>query len=215
MPLALSRSTPFRRLQSRIGGSTYRLNTVLEGLEEIAVGGGGTGALAVNWPKPKTPDKARQVADQARIFACVSGLVLSADVFNSFLREFASEEWLGFAIETRAVATKAKTRPQEEGGGYSVAERAEALCADLSLEDPIKIAALDLLVKWRNVMAHSSDRRTRLTADRRRTLTDAASKEYFHFDIALALKNFEARREPVPKEVTHLVAIAVRFQPAT
>jgi hypothetical protein len=181
------------------------------GLEEIAVGGGGAGPVAVKWPKPKTLDKARQTANQARIFACASALVLGADVFDSFLREFASEEWLGFAIETRAIATKAKTRPKEEGGGYSMAERAEALCADLGLEDPIRIAALDLLAKWRNVVAHSSDRRTRLTADRRRTLTDAASKEYFHFDIALALKNFEGRRVPVPKEVTHLVAIAVNF----
>jgi hypothetical protein len=132
-------------------------------------------------------------------------------VFDSFLREFASEEWLGFTIETRAIATKAKTRPKEEGGEYSMAERAEALCADLGLEDPIRIAALDLLAKWRNVVAHSSDRRTRLTADRRRTLTEAASKEYFRFDIALALKNFEGRRVAVPKEVTHLVAIAVNF----
>jgi hypothetical protein len=82
---------------------------------------------------------------------------------------------------------------------------------DLGLEDPIRIAALDLLAKWRNIVAHSSDRRTRLTAARRRTLTDAAAKEYFHFDIALALKNFEGRRVPVPKEVTHLVAIAVNF----
>jgi hypothetical protein len=211
MPLALSRSTSFRHLQSRIGGSTYRLNTVLVGLEEIAAGGGGAGAVAVTWPKPKTPERARQAANQARIFACASALVLGADVFDSFLREFASEEWLGFAMETQAIATKAKTRPKEEGGAYSMAERAEALCTDLGLEDPIRIAALDLLATWRNVVAHSSDRRTRLTADRRGTLTDAGSREYFHFDIALALKNFEGRRVPVSKEVTHLVAIAVNF----
>jgi hypothetical protein len=39
---------------------------------------------AVTWPKPKTPDKARQAANQARIFACASALVLGADVFDSF-----------------------------------------------------------------------------------------------------------------------------------
>jgi hypothetical protein len=214
MPLALSRTTPFRRLQSRIGRSTYRLNTVLVGLECIADGGGDTGAIAVTWSKPKTADKARQVADQARIFACAGALVLGADVFDSFLREFASEEWLGFGVETREIATKAKTRPGDQGGEYSVAERAEALCADLRLADPVRIAALDLLAKWRNVVAHSSDRSTRLTAERRRTLKDAASDihdRYSHLDIALALKNFEGRKTPVPKEVTSLVAIAVNF----
>ena len=39
-----------------------------------------------------------------------------------------------------------------------MAERAEALCTDLGLEDPIRIAALDLLAKWRNVVARGSDR---------------------------------------------------------
>src|SRR5437879_4127744 len=126
MPLALLRTTPFRRLQSLIGRSTYRLNTVLVGLECIAAGKGDAGGVAVTWSKPKTIDKARQVADQARIFACASALVLGADVFDSFLREFASEEWLGFGIETREMATKAKTRPSDQGGEYSVVERAEA-----------------------------------------------------------------------------------------
>jgi hypothetical protein len=194
--------------------STYRLNTVLVGLECIAAGEGDAGAVAVTWSKPKTIDKARQAADQARIFACASALVLGADVIDSFLREFVSEEWLGFGIETQEIATKAKTRPSDQGGEYSVAERADALCADLGLADPIKIAALDLLAKWRNVVAHSSDRSIRLTAERRRTLKDAASDihhRYSHFDIELALKNFEGRRIPVPKEVTSLVAIAVNF----
>ena len=197
MSLVFSRTLPFRRLQSRIGHTTYRLNTVLVGLKCVADGQGDGGAIAVTWSKPKTLELAKQVADQARIFACASALVLGADVLDAFLREFCAEEWLGFAPETRNVATKAITGAG--GAEYSVAERAEAICAELGLKDPVKIAALDLLAKWRNVVAHGSDRRARLTTDKKRTLIDAASKikeKYSHFDIELALKNFESQRCP-------------------
>ena len=132
MPLALSRSTPFRRLQSRIGGSTYRLNTVLVGLEEIAAGGGGAGAVAVTWPKPKTPDKARQAANQARIFACASAVVLGADVFDSFLREFASEEWLGFAMELEPSPPRPKRGPKKKAAHIRW-RNAQRPCARISV----------------------------------------------------------------------------------
>lgn len=213
MPLAISRTVPFRRLLSRIGRSTYRLNTILVGLECIASGMGESGAVAVTWKKP-TSDKAGQVADQARIFACTSALVLAADVFDSFLRELAGEEWLGFGVSTREIATKARTRSKSEGGEYSVAERSEAFCEDLGLEDPVRVAALDLMTKWRNVVAHSSERPMRLTSKARGTLLEAAEhihNQYSHLNIALAIENFENRRAPVPKEVTTLIAVAVNF----
>jgi hypothetical protein len=184
----------------------------LVGLQCVALGQGNSGAIAVTWSKPKTPELARQVADQGRIFACGSALVFGADVFDSFLREFAAEEWLDFAHDTRAIATKAKTRLG--GAEYSVAERAEALCAELGISDPVRIAALDLLAKWRNVVAHSSDRRPRLMKEGKGILLGAASeieKRYSNFDIALALKNFENRKIPVPKETTSLVAVATNF----
>jgi hypothetical protein len=215
MALALARTAPFRRLQSRIGHSTYRLNTILVGLECVATGGGDGGAIAVTWSRPKSTDQARQVANQARIFACASALVLGADVSDSFLRDFATEEWLGFGVETREIATKAKTRPANQGGAYSVAERGEAICKELGLTDIIKLAALDLLAKWRNVVAHSSDDRSEgLSSKRKQTLIGAAAEihaRYSHFDIALAIKNFENRRMPVPKEATSLIAMAVNL----
>jgi hypothetical protein len=170
--------------------------------------------VAVSWSKPQGLDKAKQVADQARIFACSSALVFGADVFDSFLREFASETWLGFQTAAQEIATKAKTRPQDHGGAYSMAERAAALCVDLCLDDDVKIAALDLLSKWRNVVVHNSEGHSRLSADRRNTLIAAASefhKKYSHLDIELALRNFESGKMPVPKEATSLIAVAVNF----
>jgi hypothetical protein len=140
--------------------------------------------------------------------------VLAADVFDSFLREFVREEWLNFHADTRDIATKAKTRSKDDGGDYSIAERAETVCKDLIIDDPVRIGALDLLVKWRNLVAHNADQTGRLSSERQKTLTNAAadiSDKYSHLDITLALRNFSARRPPVPKEVTSLIAIATNF----
>jgi len=212
MPLAVSRTVPVSRLQSRIGHTTYRLNTVLVGLDCVSKGQGDGGAIAVTWSPPKTPKLAAEVANQARIFACAGALALAADVFDSFLREFATEAWLGFNSETQDVATKRKTRVG--GSEYSVAERAQALCDELELNEPVKIAALELLTKWRNVVVHNSERRTRVTAEGRATLREAAPmfrEKYSHFDIELALKNFDKRKTPLPKEVTSLIAVTTNL----
>jgi hypothetical protein len=137
---------------------------------------------------------------------------MAADVLDIFIRDFAEEEWLGFSSDTRDIATKAKTR--SGGSEYSVAERAEALCSELQLKEPIRIAAIDLLAKWRNVVAHRSNKRLRLDTDHKKVLlenTSEIARKYCHFDIQLALRNFEEQRLPVPKEVTSLVAMATNF----
>ncbi len=41
------------------------------------------------------------------------------------------------------VAAKTKTRPKSQGGDYTVAERADALCSDLAISEPVNVAALD------------------------------------------------------------------------
>jgi hypothetical protein len=139
MPLAISRTAPFRHLQSRIGSATYRLNTALVGLQHIAEGSGQTGHVAVSWRKPASPSQAKEAANQARIFLCAGVLVLAADVFDSFLRDFAREEWLNVDETTRNIATKAVTRSNDRGGEYSVAERAAALCDELKIDAPAKL----------------------------------------------------------------------------
>ena len=79
---------------------------------------------------------------------------------------------------TQAIARKARTRPREHGGAYSLAERAQTLCGDLGITDPVRIAALDLLGKWRNMVVHSSERSIGLSSDNRKILLDARSHFY-------------------------------------
>jgi hypothetical protein len=218
MPLTISRTTAFRRLQSRIGFSTYRLNTIFIGLQHIAQGGGQQeeAAVAIGWNKPKL-ERAKETADQARIFACSGALVLGADVLDSFLREFARQEWLGIPEDVRDMATRAKTRKREQGGDYSVAERAEALASEFGLHDATRIAAIDLFTRWRNVVTHTSERTVRGFENTRATLLLAKQdigRDYRNLDIELALQNFDARKVPLAKEVTTLTAIAVNFSRA-
>jgi hypothetical protein len=219
MPLTIARSTPFRRVLNQIGHSTYRLNTILVGLRCVAEGGGDGGAIAVTWAKPK-PEMAGQVADQARIYACAGALAYAADVIDVFLRNFVKEEWLGFTDVTKDIATRASTG--SGGHAWSFSERAAAICNELGLKEPIRLAALELLAAWRNVTIHSAPRKQsketeKRVAEIRKTLTEAKRdihNRYSHFDVDLAFKNFDARKTPVPKEVTTLIAISVNLMRA-
>lgn len=211
MPIAISRTAPFRYFQSRIGSATYRLNTVLVGLEHIANGADKVGSLPVTWKKPENKQIARQVADQAKIFACSGAIVLAGDVVDYFVRDISKEPWLGFTRETIDIATKAITRSPALGGAYSVAERAGAICIELKLDQPIGLAALELFSKWRNITVHRDDRMTRLPKANRELLIQSAEffhKNYSHFNIELAIKNFESGKTPVPKETSSLIAAA-------
>jgi hypothetical protein len=213
MILGLSRTKPLRRLMARIGSSTYRLNTILVGLKCVAESKGDSGAMAVTWTKPLTPAHAKRAADQAAAFACSGAVVLAADVFDSYLRELAQEDWLGFAEATTAIATKAKTR--SGGIAYSVAERAAAVAEDLGAQDPVRLALIELLAKWRNGLAHTSnERKPDIDGASATVLMSAAQTihdRHAHLDIRLALENFRSRRAPVAKEATSMIANVVKW----
>ena len=102
-----------------------------------------------------------------------------------------------------------------------MAERAASICAELSHDAPINLAALELLSKWRNVVVHGdpdapedSNRPPEIDSEHANTLRNAASQlhaSHAHIDIALALKNFSEQKIPLPKETTTLVALVVRL----
>jgi hypothetical protein len=209
--IAISRTLPFRRLQSRIGSATYRLNTILVGLALVADGGSKRPNLAVTWRKPENPEIAQQVANQAEIFACSAAMVFAVDVFDQFLRDIAKQAWLGFKQETQDIAAKAKPRAKADGGDYSVAERTVALLEDLNLPIGPAVGAIELLSKWRNITVHSLERKYDLNQEMRKLLENGEQhfrKHYSNLDIALAIQNFERRNTPVPKETTSLIAAA-------
>lgn len=214
MELSISRTLPLRHMLSRIGSATYRFNTALVGLDCIANGAGDGGAIAVTWTKPRSLAEAKSAAAQARSFACAGAIVLAADVFDSFLRDIAGEGWLCFSPETVEIATKAKTRSKDGGGAYSVAERTQAITDELKITDKASIALIDLFSKWRNVVTHSADRLPKLDPSMRQELFNHRERigtDHAHLRIDMAIKNFDKRAIPVPKEVTSLIANAVRL----
>lgn len=183
---------------------------MLVGLELVAEGGAKVPSLPVTWTKPLTTAQAREVANQARIFSCTAAISLATDVFDNFLRNIANEDWLEFDPDVQEIATKAKTRPKNAGGDYSIAERTMALFNDLGLEIGPTVAGIELLSKWRNRLVHSSRQNGKIDEGLKKCMIK--EKEYFykhysHLDIELALKNFNERKTPVPKEATSLIAI--------
>tara|TARA_R110000868_G_scaffold80875_8_gene229279 strand:- start:1050 stop:1910 length:861 start_codon:yes stop_codon:yes gene_type:complete len=178
----------------------------------VANGQGDGGAIAVTWKKPETKQQAKQVANQARIFACGNATMAAFAVFDSFLREFSNTQWLQISQSTHAIATRAVTRSTSEGSDYSIAERASALSAEFDLDQALQIAAIDLFAKWRNKVAHRDERSTKIVGrDLLLAASDTLHNDYSHFDIKLALNNFDSNKVPVPKEATTLIAIVMNF----
>lgn len=209
--LAFSRSAPFRRLQGKIGSATYRLNTIFVGLEHISAGKGKLpGGIAVTWKAPESNEVAKQVADQARQFACLGAIALAFDVVDQYLGDISSEPWIVLSDSVKQIATKAVTRPSSQGGAYGLHERALLIANEFEIHEPLHIALLELLAKWRNSTLHGSIRDAKLSDDSQKSLQDevAIFKTYSHLDIKLALKNFESKKTPVPKEITSLIASA-------
>ncbi len=206
--LSISRSFPFRQLQGGIGRATYRLNTIVVGLELVANGGDKNPGLPIRWEKPKTEAAARQVANQAREFALTAALVYGADIADAFLRGIARETWLKFPKSVVFIAAKEGAGPG--GKAFSVRDRAEALCLDLSVECKPLLGMLDLLAKWRNKLAHSANAdERRLDKKSREELFSSAAelaKNYANIDIKRTLKSFDDGDHPSRKDATVLLA---------
>ncbi|RYF31031.1 MAG: hypothetical protein EOO23_03725 [Comamonadaceae bacterium] len=212
--LAFSRTKAFRRFQGKVGNATYRLNTIFVGLEHISAGQGKLpGGIAVTWEAPE-PKHAKQVADQARSFACLAATALAADVVDEYLTDLASETWLKFSAETNEILNKSKTRPSTAGGAYGLHERAKAAADELGLNEPIHSAMLELQAKWRNASIHSRDKEITLSDETAKTFDSKKkdiAKSFSNLDIDLAQRNFKAKQVPVGKEITSLIASAQNF----
>jgi len=212
--LSFSKTSALRRFLQRIGKSTFRLHTICVGLECIASGGGHQAALHLSWVKPKSGTKARQVADAAREFACQAALVLASDKIDAYFKDLVEEPWLLFPSNVGDVVLRKTTRSKREGGAHSVAERAEAICKHLGLTEQLSVAALDLLSKWRNLAAHSTNGEAIIDADRAKILRGASeqlARDYHGFDIERAIAIFLSKKPPTADHVVTLVALAVRL----
>lgn len=206
--LNVSRTKPFRNLQAGIGRSTYRLNTIVVGLELVARGGERPPELSIKWESPAKP-AARQVADQAKSFALVSALVYGADIFDTYLREIVEEEWLRFDPSTIQVAGKRGSGPG--GHDYSMRERTLKLMDDLGLKDEDAHAALlDLLAMWRNNVVHRSRGKIREMDTKVRLniieSSEVLRKKYANIAISKTLEAFDRNSYPSRKDTTVLLA---------
>jgi hypothetical protein len=85
---------------------------------------------------------------------------------------------------------------------------------DLGIEDKLSIALIELMASWRNIVAHNTGDNRKLDREIRNYLLNEKEKVaelYANLRIDLAIKNFESRATPVPKEVTSLISSTVQL----
>ena len=211
MPRSIAKTNSFRALQKSIGGATLYLNTVAVGLEltvpnqvnPIPAG------LHISWNSPSTLTKRRELASQARTFVLRAVLVTACDALDTFIRDFSRTTWLNFPLNVVDIATKATTRQGKIE--WSVFDRLKALSDDLGLEDvDPPFALLSLATRWRNAVVHAGNAKYALESDVRAVLNRPEAVQRLlgkaRFDIASAVRRFDAGESPTLKDVTTALA---------
>jgi hypothetical protein len=202
---SISRTRPFQRFQKAAGISTFHINTVVVGLELVALGGQKPSGLDITWNPPKDPKGAVR---QTRKFVLLAILTHVVDAFEVLLRGYADLPWINADQGVRDILKRTKTKASDKS--YSIRERAEVLVDDLHFEADDALAVLDLMVSWRNALVHAGRARRSLpeiaTDCLLRNKNDLAER-YAGIDVTRALNSFSAGEWPTLKEATTMVAV--------
>lgn len=183
------------------------LNTVAVSLEQIIPNVVTVPAsLNIGWSCPPTPEKRRDLACQTRAFVLRAVNVAACDALDAFLVDIVNTDWMNFSAQTKDIATKATT--QKGGKEWSVGQRLDAICSELSLLFPSEIALANFANRWRNAVVHSTNARFDLDAGDRQALVSGNSlfSTKAGFDINDALSHFDNKQNPTLKEVTTFLA---------
>jgi hypothetical protein len=189
------------------GDANRHLNTMLVALETLK----GTApvrpkGLAVPWTKPGV----KKEWDDSRDFLLKGCMIAVVDALDQYMRVVSRIS--GLAALELDDAMNGRKSPGEERRP-TVAERFEALATHYPKTVPPEyIAALHLLVTWRNRFVHH-DYRFGLALPIRKALTVAApsfAKDFQGTDIIGAVNRFSSREPPLLNDLAFLIAIAQR-----
>src|ERR1035437_6432901 len=76
---SISRTRPFQRFQKAAGISTFHINTIVVGLELVALGGEKPNDLNIKWKPPSNP---RNAVEQTKKFVLLAILAHVVDAFD-------------------------------------------------------------------------------------------------------------------------------------
>jgi hypothetical protein len=204
--LGIVRTPPFRSFQKVAGLTTFHVNTIAIGLELVALGGAKPAGMNVKWTSPKNP---REAVEQTKHFVLLALMTHVVDAMDGLLRNYPDIEWLNLPQSLSDILRKSVTKPG--GVAWSIPERIEELLIHLGQEMAVAVAFLDLTVRWRNALVHSSRAEARLsrsTADQLIKEKQELALKYAGIDISRTLVNFESGRWPTLKEATTMIAVA-------
>jgi len=188
-------SEGLRKLLETVGDAVHSVNTICIGLASVASGNAEKPEnLTIGWSS-SNPEIA---AGKARLFALRSSLV--------FVEE-ALIQYLDFLEACSTDDLKIKKALSNEGA----AERVIEISKLLSPAEPYWWPMVVLLVRWRNLVVHSS--RTRLTIHQTNLLLKCAKNlqnNHAGIKIEQTLANFESGQITL-KDFTTLIAVTIRY----
>ncbi|RXZ36650.1 hypothetical protein D9O50_09140 [Oxalobacteraceae bacterium CAVE-383] len=136
-------------------------------------------------------------------------MIAACDALDSFIREWASTDWLAFPQSAINIATKATTN--SNGREWSVFDRLKTLADVLQVDDvDAYLALVSLGSRWRNALVHMGRARFELDKNVRSILKSPKTKQILGvkagFDITETIKKFDSAEDPSLKDVTTILA---------
>ena len=182
-----------------VGHSVHCMNTIAVSLSHLSNETTVPEELNISW-KPGDVEKSKI---NARRFAIRSSIVYSIESLYEFLSKISKDSlW----PETK----KSYNELSEENA--TKAERVATFFSDIPDIKKEWIILVELLCHWRNKVVHANSSNANISKKSKIFLISKKQyiyDNYYHFDVALALDNFE-RNKFTLKDVTTLITIVIK-----
>lgn len=185
-------SHPLHLLLREIGDAAAHLNTIVVGLDAVEKGHSKPDTLDISW----NPDDRKAAARQSRKFV----------VEAVFVR--VSEAMLEYVLALAQLPRLRNASSSWNGDTKNARKVSDILTA--ALGDDYRIAAIVLLVHWRNRIVHKNSN-AKLNSEQKAALQtneDAIAKDYKGLSVDCLLCHFEEKR-PTLKDISSLIAMCI------
>jgi len=172
-----------KKLLREIGDSVHSMNTIAVGLSKLKIDNCDIPeGLDISW-KPKDLDKSKK---KARRYAEKAAVIYSVESFFEYLESISTNPlWIHDEINFKGDDKKAQKVHNFLSKIPAIKRKNEFLILS------------ELACHWRNKIVHSNASRAKLSSnkiDKLKKMKEYIYDNYHHFDIDLALKNYEEKK---------------------
>lgn len=195
----MSETTYLKVFLDDIGHSVHCMNTIAVSLSQLTPETTPPEELNISWK----PGNISSSSINARRFAIKSSIVYSVESLFEYLSKISKDKfWSGTG----------KNFNESSNQNVSKADRVSGFLTGIPNIEKEWIILTELLCHWRNKVVHANSSNACISKTSKQYLFGKSQKifdEYYHFDVNLALDNFDKNKFTL-KDVTTLITMLIK-----